>query len=65
MDQGSIAMICMSLAFLLNNVAIRWFEHKDQKRAEVAQTTSPLEDAEPSEAEKELSYERKFKSSSA
>lgn len=63
--KGSIAMMCMGLAFLLNNVAIRWFEHRDQKRAEVAQTTSSLEGAEPSEAEKELSYERKFKSSSA
>jgi MFS transporter, ACS family, pantothenate transporter len=63
--KGSIAMICMGLAFLLNNVAIRWFEHRGQKQAEVARTTSSLEDAEPSEAEKELSYESKVKSSSA
>jgi MFS transporter, ACS family, pantothenate transporter len=35
--KGSIAMICMGAALLLNNVVIRSYEKRDQKRAEVVQ----------------------------
>jgi MFS transporter, ACS family, pantothenate transporter len=58
--KGSIAMICMGVALLLNNMVIKYFERRDQKCAEKLQANTTLQGEES--ASKEDSDEHKSES---
>jgi MFS transporter, ACS family, pantothenate transporter len=61
--KGSIAMICMGLALLLNNMVIKYYERRDQKRAGKVQANTSLHGEES--ASKEVSHEHKSESKAA
>jgi MFS transporter, ACS family, pantothenate transporter len=61
--KGSIAMICMGVALLLNNMLIKCYERRDQKRVETIQANTSPHNQES--ASKEVSDKHKSESRAA